>query len=100
MPGIPGKDFHGILESILSADLNRAEHIALAEELHPAIDDLIAYGIDRLEVVSVALQRGHAHGGKDAGPPDPILVDARLNILERGGHVDEFLDLCRETGSI
>jgi uncharacterized Zn finger protein len=88
-----------LVESILSAGLSESERERLSKELEPYIRDLIDFGIDSLEAVPTALQRGHSPGGKDSGPPDPILVDARLNILERSGRVDEFLDLCRKTGS-
>ncbi|MGB7537957.1 MAG: SWIM zinc finger family protein [Anaerolineales bacterium] len=88
-----------LVESILSAGLAEPERARLEKELEPPIRDLLDHGIETMEAVTVALRHGHSPGGKDAGPPDPILIDARLNILERGGRVDEFLDLCRETGA-
>jgi uncharacterized Zn finger protein len=88
-----------LAESILSAGLSASERVHLSKELEPHIRDLRGYGIENLEAVLAALQHGEAPGGKDAEPPDPVLIDARLNILERAGRAEEFLDLCRETGS-
>jgi uncharacterized Zn finger protein len=90
-----------LVESILSADLSRAEQLALAGKLRPAIDDLIAYGIDGLESVLSVLEGGGvaAADSRPAGASDPVIIDARLNILERAGRAEEFLALCLSTGS-
>ena len=92
-----------LVESILSADLNRSERLALGGELRPAIDDLIAYGIDSLESVLSVLEREGLEGGgtteRQTGAQDPVIIDARLNILERAGRTEEFLVLCLKAGS-
>jgi uncharacterized Zn finger protein len=91
-----------LVESILSADLNRSERLSLAGELRPAIDNLVDYGIDGLESILSVLERGGSEGdGTDTGQvgaQDPVIVDARLNILERAGRTEEFLALSLDAG--
>jgi uncharacterized Zn finger protein len=90
-----------IVEAILSADLSKPERNRLTKELEPIVNELSNYGIEDLDVIMTVLEGGWSvyqgvhpevfvHG-------DAILVEAQLNVLERQGRLEEFLQLCLET---
>jgi uncharacterized Zn finger protein len=64
--------------------------------------ELCAYGIDDLDGILAALNRGWSGEMLDELEDycfnETILIDAKLNILERQNRVEEYLELCLETG--
>ena len=60
------------------------------------------YGIDDLDVILAALNRGWSNEApeelEDYDFDETVLNEARLNILARQNRVDEYLNLCLETG--
>jgi uncharacterized Zn finger protein len=92
-----------LVEAILSADLNKTDCRSLSRELEPAIEELSAYGIDDLYVILATLNRGWSdevsNELEDYDYDETLLIEAKLNILERQNRVDEFLKLCFETGN-
>lgn len=89
-----------MVEAILSVDLSKSERNRMAKELEPVINELSGYGIDQVDVILSALEKGWAVGNR-LDPEDsdePILIEAQLNVLERQNRTDEFLQLCLETG--
>jgi hypothetical protein len=111
--GFLGELGQPIAEAILSTDLSKADRNKLTGELEPIIDELSNYGIDGLAVALAALEQGWAQtdignereGDEEAwsdeegewyGESD--LTQAKLNVLERQGRVDEYLDLCQQAG--
>jgi uncharacterized Zn finger protein len=91
-----------LVEAILSADLSKTERRSLSKELEPVIEELSAYGIDDLDVILAALNRGWSDEApnelEDYDFDDTILIEAKLNILERQNRVEEYLKLCLGTG--
>jgi uncharacterized Zn finger protein len=91
-----------VVEAILSADLSKSERYRLAKELEPVIDGLSDYGIDGLDVILTALKKGwsieRSLEPEEVDYEDAILLEAQLNVLERQNRVDEFLNICLETG--
>lgn len=89
-----------MVEAILSADMSKSERNRMAKELEPVIDELSDYGIDQLDVILSALEKGWAVGNHfdSQDPDDDTLIEAQLNVLERQSRTDEFLQLCLETG--
>lgn len=91
-----------LVEAILSADLSKTERRSLFNELEPVIKELNAYGIDDLDGILVALNRGWSDEAlvelEDFDPDEAILIEAKLNILDRQNRVEEYLKLCLETG--
>jgi uncharacterized Zn finger protein len=91
-----------LVEAILSADLKKTERLSLSKELEPIIVELSAYGIDDLDGILAALDRGWSDEAKDELEDydfdETILIEAKLNILERQNRVEEYLKLCLETG--
>lgn len=102
-----------LAEAILSADLSEAESKQIGGELKPIVEETSDYGIDGLEVAVMALEQGwtQTEGGEDweddegwrdedeeewYGEVD--LTQAKLNVLERQGRVEEYLDLCQQAG--
>ena len=91
-----------LVEAILSADLSKSERNRLANELEPVISDLSDYGIDKLDAILTALEKGWPHAmnfdSEETDYDDEILIKAQLNLLERQNRLPEFLQLCLETG--
>ena len=91
-----------MVEAILSADLGKSERNRLAKELEPVINDLSDYGIDGLDVILTALEKGwyqeRTIDAEEADYEAEILAEAQLNVLERQNRMPEFLQLCLETG--
>ncbi|MBE3142968.1 MAG: SWIM zinc finger family protein [Planctomycetes bacterium] len=91
-----------LVEAILSADLNKTERRSLSKELEQVIEKLSAYGIDDLDVILAALNRGWSdellNELEDYDSDETILIEAKLNILDRQNRVEEYLKLCLETG--
>ena len=91
-----------LVEAILSADLSKTESRSLFKELEPVIEELSAYGIDDLDVILAALNRGWSDEApnelEDYDFDETILIEAKLNILDRQNRVEEYLKLCLETG--
>jgi tetratricopeptide (TPR) repeat protein len=91
-----------LVEAILSADVNKTERRSLSKELEPVIEKLSAYGIDDLDVILAALNRGWSdellNELEDYDSDETILIEAKLNILHRQNRVEEYLKLCLETG--
>lgn len=91
-----------MVEAILSADLSKTEHRSLTNELEPVIEELIAYGIDDLDVILTALNHGWSEEELDELEDysyDPtVLSEAKLNILVRQNRIEDFLNLCLKTG--
>ena len=90
------------VETVLSADLSENERRSLYQELEPVIQELSAYGIDDLDGILAALNRGWSGEMldelEDYDFDESILSEAKLNILERQNRMDEYLKLCLETG--
>ena len=63
---------------------------------------LSGYGIDDLDVILAALNRGWSNEApeelEDYDFDETVLNEARLNILARQNRVNEYLNLCLETG--
>ena len=91
-----------MVEAILSADLSTNERHSLIKELEPVIEELSGYGIDDLDVILAALNRGWSNEApkelEDYDFDETVLNEARLNILARQNRVNEYLNLCLETG--
>jgi uncharacterized Zn finger protein len=89
-----------MVEAILSADLSKSERNRMGKELEPVINELSDYGIDQLDVILAALDKGWVIGNRfdPEDSDDTILIEAQLNVLERQNQTDEFLHLCLETG--
>ncbi len=87
-----------LVEAILSAELNKTERHSLEKELEPLIDELSEYGIEELDVVLTALRADGSDDLEEDDFDETILNEARLNVLERQGRVDEYLQLCLDTG--
>ena len=91
-----------MVEAILSSDLGKTERRSLINELEPVIEEFNAYGIDDLAVILAALNRGWSDEARgeleDNSYDETILNAAKLNILERQSRVEDFLNLCLETG--
>ena len=91
-----------LVEAILSADLSKNERRSLFKELEPVIEELSGYGIDDLDVILAALNCGWSNEApeelEDYDFDETVLNEARLNILARQNRVDEYLNLCLETG--
>ncbi len=91
-----------LVEAILSADLSKTERRSLFNELEPVIEKLSAYGIDDLDVILAALNLGWSEEvldvQEDYDYDETILIEAKLNILERQNRVEEYLKLCLEAG--
>lgn len=91
-----------LVEAILSAELNKTERRSLFNELEPVVEELSAYGIDELDVILAALNLGWSEEVSDEQEDydydETILIEAKLNILERHNRVEEYLKLCLEAG--
>jgi len=91
-----------LVEAILSADLSKTERRSLFNELKPVVEELSAYGIDDLDVILAALNLGWSDEmldeQEDYDYDESILIEAKLNILERQNRVEEYLKLCLEVG--
>ncbi len=91
-----------LVEAILSAELNKTERRSLFNELEPVVEELSAYGIDELDVILAALNLGWSEEvldeQEDYDYDETILIEAKLNILERHNRVEEYLKLCLEAG--
>ena len=91
-----------LVETILSADLGKTERRNLFNELEPEVRELSAYGIDNLDGILMALNRGWS--GKplfeleDFDPDDTTIIEAKLNILLRQERIEEYLTLCLQAG--
>lgn len=91
-----------IVEVILCTDLSKTERHKLFNELKPVIEELGIYGIDYLDAILAALNRGWSEEAPDE-PEDyyydeSILTEAKLNVLERQNRVEEYLQLCLRLG--
>ena len=89
-----------LAEVILSQDLSGRERKALENRLTPIVDELVDYGIDDIQIAVLALEEGwSALSLEDENEYwSGDLTQVRLNVLERQGRVDEFLDLCQAAG--
>ena len=91
-----------LVEAILSADLSKTERRSLFKELEPVVEELSAYGIDGLDVILAAVNRGWSDEApnelEDYDFDDTILIEAKLNILDRQNQLEEYLKLCLEVG--
>ena len=98
-----------LAEAILSSDLSEAELQKLKQELEPLVGEVSDYGIDGLEVALAALEQGwederleeKAEEVDDEAKEEYAAVDliqAKLNVLEYHGRIDEYLTLCQRTG--
>jgi uncharacterized Zn finger protein len=92
-----------LAEAILSADLPDQERNALKKRLEPMVNELESYGIDEIAVAMTALvegwealDRSESEDEEDGGGMD--LTQAKLNVLERQGLLDEYLHLCQVAG--
>ncbi len=90
-----------LVEAILSAELSKTERQNMFTELEPVIEELSAYGIDDLDVILAALSLGWLDEVLDEQEncdyDESILIEAKLNILERQDRIEEYLKLCFET---
>jgi hypothetical protein len=81
-----------LVEAILSADLSKTERRSQFNELKPVVEELSAYGIDDLDVILAALNLGWTEEvldeQEDYDYDETILIEAKLNILERQNRVD------------
>jgi uncharacterized Zn finger protein len=91
-----------LVEAILSADLSKTERCGRFNELKPVVEELSAYGIYDLDVILAALNLGWSEEvldeQEDYDYDETILIEAKLNILERQNRVEEYLKLCLEAG--
>jgi uncharacterized Zn finger protein len=87
-----------LVEAIFSAELNKTERRSLEKELEPVINELSDYGIEELDVVLAALRVDDSDDFEEVDFDETILNEARLNVLERQGRVDQYLQLCLDTG--
>lgn len=91
-----------LVEAILSADLSKTERCGLFNELKPVVEELSAYGIYDLDVILAALNLGWSEEvldeQEDYDYDETILIEAKLNILERQNRVEEYLKLSLEAG--
>jgi uncharacterized Zn finger protein len=105
-----------LAEAILSADLTEKERDGLSSRLTPIADELSDYGIEGLQVAVIALEQGwgdvdtnlvrNERVGVDEEDWDEAseeewidedeLTQARLNVLDRQGKVEEYLALCQQ----
>lgn len=89
-----------LVEAILSAELSKTERQKMFTELEPVIEELSAFGIDNLDVILAALSLGWSDEvldeQEDCDYDESILIEAKLNILERQDRVEEYLKLCLE----
>ena len=103
-----------LAEAILSTEMDADERRGLEDKVEQIGGYLSAYGIDGLEVVVAALKYGWEDAESDfdeeswqededldedddwGGYVIDELFTARLNVLERQGRTDEYLDLCRQ----
>lgn len=92
-----------MVEAVLSAELSKSERQKYYDELQPIVHELRDYGIENLDAVLMALNRSPAgeylHELENYDSDERILTEASLNILERQNLVDDFLNLCLETGN-
>jgi uncharacterized Zn finger protein len=91
-----------LVEAILSAELSKTERRSLFTELESVIEELSGYGIEDLDVILSALNLGWSEEvldeQEDYDYDETILIEAKLNILERQNRVEEYLKLCLEAG--
>jgi len=91
-----------LVEATLSAELSKTERQNMFTELEPVIEELSAFGIDDLDVILAALSLGWSDEvldeQEDCDYDESILIEAKLNILERQDRVEEYLKLCLEAG--
>jgi uncharacterized Zn finger protein len=105
-----------LAEAILSTEMDADERSKLEGKVEQIGDYLSDYGIDGLEVAAAALKHGWDDAESDFNEEswqegedldeddewDGYVIDelftARLNVLERQGRTDEYLDLCRQAG--
>ncbi len=90
---------HWLAEAILSADWTPAERKTVEHKLDPVAGNLAGYGIeDGLELAQLALQYGW--NDPEDGEEDLVadLDQAKLNILERQGDSERFLNFCQQHG--
>jgi uncharacterized Zn finger protein len=97
-----GKLGQDLAEVILSEDLSRDERRSLEKRLTPIVDELVDYGIDGIQVALLALEDGwSALPLEDQEVVDSWysdLMEVKLNVLERQGRMEEFLELCQAAG--
>jgi uncharacterized Zn finger protein len=91
-----------LAETILSQDFTGGERKTLEKRLLPVIDELVDYGIDDIQIAMLALEEGWSALSLEDEDDDENwyddLTQVKLNVLERQGRVEEFLDLCRAAG--
>lgn len=100
-----------LAEVILSLDLSPVERERLAAKLEKLDRQMDDYGISGLDIAIEAARYGwgdvpavqstllHAEEREwHAGSPQPNLLEAKLNVLERRGRTDEYLALCQKAG--
>lgn len=89
-------------EAILSAEISRSERRNLFDTLQPIIHDFGNYGIENLDFILAALNRGwsgdYLDELEDYDCDERLLAIAKLNVLERQNRLDEFLSLCLDAG--
>lgn len=87
-----------LAEAILSIELSDAEKNQLTGELGEVVYHLRYLGFNHFDVILAALDQGwvdeHPDECKDYAPGDFELNQVKLNVLERAGRVNEFLELC------
>lgn len=91
-----------LAETILSQELSRDQRRTLEERLVPIVDELARYGIDDIEIAVQALEEGSSalslEEDDDEADGSADLTELKLNVLERQGRVEEFLELCQAAG--
>ena len=104
-----------LAEAFLSVELNEEDRQTLLGDLEPIISELSDYGIDGLEIAMVTLEVGWKDDDTglvwEAGTEDDWdndagdewfvgvnLTQVKLNVLERQGQTDKYLELCLQAG--
>jgi uncharacterized Zn finger protein len=103
-----------LAEVVLSLDPDEDQREDILSDIDEIHDKLSSYGVDGLEVAIAAAQYGwdelppEAQGRRveeededrwyRPKPISQILTDAKLNVLERQGRTDEYLELCLKSG--
>jgi uncharacterized Zn finger protein len=100
-----------LAEAILSVELDEQARQALRDSLKNVIDSLDeSIEESELEVISAALEYGWSDPPDEEIPPEEYdediwmvfddLQQARLNVLERQGRIDEFLQLAEKEDTL
>jgi uncharacterized Zn finger protein len=86
-------------EVVVAADLPAEEREEWGEKLEQWADDLADYGFEEIFEPALAAL-GRTWGGAATDDYAEDVTNARLNVLERQGRLNEFLEVAREAGMV